>query len=313
MDKLKISAGNFTAKLKKSLEKTREKFAANVNRLFYFWKKLDGEFWEELEDLMLSSDVGVATTSKIIDELKDIAHKERITEPMPLMERMKDYIADILSSRSKSLIKPASGPAVILVVGVNGVGKTTSIAKLAYWLKSNDSKVMLAAADTFRAAAIDQLQIWANSLGVDIIKTKEGGDPSAVCFDAVAAAKARKADYLIIDTAGRLHSKSNLMEELKKIRRVIAREIPDAPHETLIVLDAATGKNALAQAKTFSEAAPLTGIILAKLDGTAKGGIILTISDELSVPVKFIGFGEKPEDFAAFNAAEFLDALFAHE
>ncbi len=313
MDKLKISAGNFTAKLKKSLEKTREKFAANVNRLFYFWKKLDGEFWEELEDLMLSSDVGVATTGKIIDELKDIAHKERITEPMPLMERMKDYIADILSSRSKSLIKPASGPAVILVVGVNGVGKTTSIAKLAYWLKSNDSKVMLAAADTFRAAAIDQLQIWANSLGVDIIKTKEGGDPSAVCFDAVAAAKARKADYLIIDTAGRLHSKSNLMEELKKIRRVIAREIPDAPHETLIVLDAATGKNALAQAKTFSEAAPLTGIILAKLDGTAKGGIILTISDELSVPVKFIGFGEKPEDFAAFNAAEFLDALFAHE
>lgn len=313
MDKLKISAGNFTAKLKKSLEKTREKFAANVNRLFYFWKKLDGEFWEELEDLMLSSDVGVATTGKIIDELKDIAHKERITEPMPLMERMKDYIADILSSRSKSLIKPASGPAVILVVGVNGVGKTTSIAKLAHWLKSNDSKVMLAAADTFRAAAIDQLQIWANSLGVDIIKTKEGGDPSAVCFDAVAAAKARKADYLIIDTAGRLHSKSNLMEELKKIRRVIAREIPDAPHETLIVLDAATGKNALAQAKTFSEAAPLTGIILAKLDGTAKGGIILTISDELSVPVKFIGFGEKPEDFAAFNAAEFLDALFAHE
>lgn len=310
MNNFKMPSFNFADKLKEGLSKTRDTFIAKMNHLFTFWKKVDDDFWMELEDLMLTSDVGVGTADKIITKLKETAKREHITEPEPLMECLKKDICEILEKSGKSLSVSKSGPTVILVVGVNGTGKTTSIAKLANILKQQGSRVMLAAADTFRAAAIDQLQVWADRLECDIIKTKEGGDPSAVCFDAVSAAKARKCDYLIIDTAGRLHSKVNLMEELKKIKRVISREIPDAPHETLIVLDATTGKNALLQAKTFSEAAPVTGIVLAKLDGTAKGGIVITIADELNIPVKLIGFGEKLENIGEFNGREFLDALF---
>lgn len=313
MDKLKISAGSFAEKLKNGLAKTRKNFIDGVNHVFTFWKKVDEDFWEELEDIMLTSDIGVDTCEKIINDLRETAKKEHIIEPARLMDRLKENISAMLTKAPSSLAKNPDGPCVILVVGVNGTGKTTSIAKLANYLKNSGAKIMLAAADTFRAAAIDQLQVWANRLNIDIIKTREGGDPSAVCFDAAAAAKARGCDYLIVDTAGRLHSKNNLMEELKKITRVISREIPGAPHETLIVLDAGTGKNALLQAKTFSESSPVTGIVLAKLDGTAKGGIVITISDELGIPVKFIGFGEKLENWGEFNGAEFLEALFAKD
>lgn len=313
MDKFKASAGSFAERLKVGLAKTRAGFIAGVNRVFTFWKKVDEDFWEDLEDVMLTSDIGVETCSRIIKDLRGVAKKEHIVDPMPLMERLKEDMARMIDKGSRGLNRAGEGPTVILVVGVNGTGKTTSIAKLANYLKADGSKIMLAAADTFRAAAIDQLQVWANRLNVDIIRTTEGGDPSAVCFDAAAAAKARGCDYLIIDTAGRLHSKSNLMEELRKIRRVISREIPGAPHETLIVLDAGTGKNALVQAKTFSEVAPVTGIVLAKLDGTAKGGIVVTIADELGIPVKFIGFGEKLENWGEFSGSEFLAALFDRE
>lgn len=306
MDKL----SNFADKLKKGLEKTRKSFVEGMTHIFTFWKKVDQEFWDELEDLMLTSDISVSTVDKLIGNLKEISKKEHIFDTEPLMERFKEEIGKILNAGGGKIFRPASGPSVILVVGVNGTGKTTSIAKLTNYLKQDGSKVMLAAADTFRAAAIDQLQIWADRLNVDIIKTKEGGDPSAVCYDAVSAAKARKCDYLIIDTAGRLHAKTNLMEELKKMKRVISKECPGAPHETLIVLDAGTGKNALVQAKTFSEASQITGIILTKLDGTAKGGIVISIADEMSIPVKFIGFGEQLENWGEFNGKEFLDALF---
>ncbi len=310
MDKLKSSTQSFMSQLKEGLSKTRATFVSKMTKLFTFWKKIDESFWEELEDIMLTSDIGISTTGKIINEMKALAKKQHILEPPQLMEELKKYLGEIMSGSQSELAKAAQGPTVILVIGVNGTGKTTTIAKLAKKLKDEGNRVLLAAADTFRAAAIDQLQVWANRLETDIIKTKEGGDPAAVCFDAVSSAKARQYDYLIIDTAGRLHSKVNLMEELKKMRRVIDKEIPGAPHETLIVLDATTGQNALIQAKTFSQIAPLTGIVLSKLDGTAKGGIVISITDELKVPVKFIGFGEKTENLSSFNAQDFLNALF---
>jgi fused signal recognition particle receptor len=306
----KFSPKNLLGKLKEGLKKTREGFVGKMTRLFSFLKKIDEEFWDELEEIMISADVGVGTTEKIMADLRDKVKKEKIKEPGELLIALKADIEEILAGRGGELNKSAEPPTVILVVGVNGTGKTTSIAKLAARLKGEGGKVIVAAADTFRAAAIDQLQIWANRLGIDLIKHKEGADPAAVCFDALSAAKARNADYLIIDTAGRLHSKANLMEELKKVKRVIGREIPDAPHETLLVLDATTGQNALVQARTFMECADVTGLFLAKLDGTAKGGIVVGIADELSIPVKFIGLGEKLEDIREFKPAEFLDALF---
>jgi fused signal recognition particle receptor len=306
----KLSPKNLFNKLKEGLQKTREGFVGKMTRLFSFWKKIDEEFWDELEEIMISADVGVGTTEKIMTDLRDKVKKEKIKEPGELLVALKANIAEILAGKAGVLNKSAEPPTVILVVGVNGTGKTTSIAKLTARLRSEGGKVIMAAADTFRAAAIDQLQIWANRLGVDLIKHKEGADPAAVCFDALSAAKARNADYLIIDTAGRLHSKANLMEELKKVKRVIGREIPGAPHETLLVLDATTGQNALLQARTFMESADVTGLFLAKLDGTAKGGIVIGIADELSIPVKFIGLGEKLEDIREFIPADFLDALF---
>ena len=313
MDKLKLSTANFVSKLQEGLSKTRASFVSKLHRVFTFWKKIDESFWAELEEVLLTSDISMSTTDKIITEMRSIAKKEHILEPQPLMEHLKSYLTEIMTKSSVSLAEAKDGPTVILVIGVNGTGKTTTIAKLTDLLKKNGKKVILAAADTFRAAAIDQLQTWANKLEIDLIKSREGGDPAAICFDAVQAAKARECDYLIIDTAGRLHSKNNLMEELKKMRRVIEKDISGAPHETLIVLDATTGQNALIQAKTFSNLAPLSGIVLTKLDGTAKGGIVISITDELSIPVKFICFGEKLENIAKFDAADYVKSLFDNE
>lgn len=297
-------------KLRDGLNKTRESFVGKISKLFSIFKKIDDEFWDELEEIMIAADVGVTTTEKLMDKLKDKVKKEKIKEPPEVLEALKEDLAEIMRGKGGELAKSDDGVTVIVAVGVNGTGKTTSIAKLTHKLKSEGHKVLLAAADTFRAAAIDQLQIWANRLGVDLIKHKDGSDPAAVCFDALSAAKARHCDYCIIDTAGRLHSKANLMEELRKVRKVIAREVPDAPHETLLVLDATTGQNALIQAKTFAELIDVSGIVLTKLDGTAKGGIVIAIADELSIPVKFIGLGEKLEDLRVFDPMEFLNALF---
>ncbi len=307
----KYSPKNLFQKLKDYLAKTREGLIGKVTRLFSFFKKIDDDFWDELEEILISADVGVGTTDKIISALRDKVKKEKINEPHKLLEVLKSDIAEILVGKGGPLNVATDKPTVILMVGVNGTGKTTTIAKLACRLKNEGARVLLAAADTFRAAAIDQIQIWANRLGLELIKHKEGADPAAVCYDAVNAAKARECDYLIIDTAGRLHSKSNLMEELKKVRRVISREVPGAPHETLLVLDATTGQNAFIQARTFAGIVDITGICLAKLDGTAKGGIVIGIADELNIPVKFIGLGEKLEDLREFNPADFLEALFA--
>ncbi|MDQ7822590.1 MAG: signal recognition particle-docking protein FtsY [Candidatus Eremiobacteraeota bacterium] len=309
LDKLnKFSPKNLFTQLKEGLNKTREHLVGRMKNLFSLFKKIDDQFWEELEEILISADVGVTTTEKIIEGLKEKA--KRIKEPSELMEALKGDLATILQGKGGALIECAEKPTVVLVVGVNGTGKTTSIAKLAHKLKSEGRKVLLAAADTFRAAAIDQLQIWAGRVGVDLIKHKEGADPAAVCYDALSAAKARDVDYLIIDTAGRLHSKSNLMEELRKVKRVTSREVPGAPHETLLVLDATAGQNAFLQARTFMEMSDVTGIFLAKLDGTAKGGIVIGIADELEIPVKFIGLGERLEDIREFSPQDFLEALF---
>jgi fused signal recognition particle receptor len=297
-------------KLKDGLNKTRESFVGKISKLFSIFKKIDDEFWDELEEIMIAADVGVTTTEKLLDNLKDKVKKEKIKEPPEVLEALKEDLAEIMRGKGGELAKNEDGVTVIMAVGVNGTGKTTSIAKLAHRLKGEGHKVLLAAADTFRAAAIDQLQIWASRLGVELIKHKDGADPAAVCFDALSAAKARHSDYCIIDTAGRLHSKANLMEELRKVRKVIAREVPGAPHETLLVLDATTGQNALLQAKTFTELIDVSGIVLTKLDGTAKGGIVIAIADELSIPVKFIGLGEKLEDLRVFEPMDFLNALF---
>ncbi len=311
LDKLnKLSPKNLFQKLKEGLHKTREGFVGKMTKLFSFLKKIDDEFWDELEEIMISADVGVTTTDKILDHLKEVVKKEKINEPAKLQEALKAYMSELVMGKEGHLACAAQPPTVILVIGVNGTGKTTTIAKLAHRLKAGGAKVMLAAADTFRAAAIDQLEIWSSRLSVDIIKHKEGSDPAAVCFDAISAARARKVDYLIIDTAGRLHSKANLMEELKKVRRVVSRELPDAPHETLLVLDATTGQNALLQARTFMELVEVTGIVLTKLDGTAKGGIVVSIADDLAIPVKYIGLGEQLDDLREFHSGDFIEALF---
>ena len=309
MFKLFKSDGWFS-KIKKGLSKTRQKLTDRVKGLFSRWAKIDENLWEELEEILISSDISVQTTTMIIDKLKEKAKELKIKEPEKLVEVLKDIIKESFSDRELGLFSSEDGPTVYLMVGVNGSGKTTTIGKLAHRLKGLNQKVIIAAADTFRAAAIEQLDVWANRVGVEIIKQKQGSDPAAVCFDAVQAARARNADYLIIDTAGRLQTKFNLMKELEKIGRVISREIPDAPHETLLVLDATTGQNALSQAKQFNSAVKLTGLVLTKLDGTAKGGMILAIENELSVPVKLVGVGEAMEDLQDFDPQAFSEALF---
>jgi fused signal recognition particle receptor len=275
---------------------------------------LDESLWEELEEVLILADVGVSTTASLVKKIRSQAKDKHLSEPSEVLDVMRDEIVEILqsaSSKREIYHSDASNPNVILLVGVNGVGKTTSIAKLAHHFKQRDHKVLLAASDTFRAAAIDQLSGWGQKLGIDVISHGAGGDPAAIAFDALEAAQARSADVLIVDTAGRLHTNSNLMEEMKKISRVLSRIDPEAPHEVLLVLDATTGQNGLIQARAFNEAAGCTGVFIAKLDGTAKGGIVVPIVLELGLPILFIGTGEGVEDIAPFHPREFVDELFS--
>lgn len=299
----------FFDKLKNGLTKTRESIAKQVNNVFSVFVKVDDELFENLEEALIMADIGVETSTYIIEKLRDNVKRKHITDGNLVKEELKSIISEILSTLDTT-VDTSTTPSVILVIGVNGVGKTTSIGKIASHYKSMGKKVLLAAADTFRAAAIDQLDIWAQRSGCDIIKHQENSDPAAVVFDACTAAKARGADILICDTAGRLHNKKNLMAELAKINRVIERELPDSARETLLVLDATTGQNAVSQAKLFSEAADITGIILTKLDGTAKGGIVISIAKEQNVPVKFVGVGEGIDDLQEFNSDDFAKAIF---
>ncbi len=300
---------SFFNKLKNGLKKTRDNITKRIDGLLVSFGKIDEELFEELEEILITSDIGVETSLRIIEELKLKVQKEKITDAIQVKSILKEELVNILGEE-KPIMKLDTKPSVIVVLGVNGAGKTTSIGKICHILKHQGKRVMVAAADTFRAAAIDQLEIWAKRAGVDIIKHTEGSDPSAVVYDAIAAAKARDFDIIVCDTAGRLHTKKNLMEELKKIFRIIKRELPDADIETLLVLDATTGQNAVSQAKNFTEASGVTGLVLTKLDGTAKGGVVLSIKAELGIPVKFIGVGEQIDDLQPFNPAEFTDALF---
>ncbi len=298
----------FFDKLKAGLTKTKNAFVGQVDNLFKSFVKVDEELFEELEELLICSDVGVNTTEEILSRLRDTVKSERITDGEIVKEKLKEILGDMIGEGSELSLETT--PSVILVIGVNGVGKTTSIGKISAQLKACGKKVVVAAADTFRAAAIDQLAVWCDRANVELIRQSEGSDPAAVVFDAVSAAKSRHADVLIVDTAGRLHNKKNLMDELAKINRVISRELPDASIETLLVLDATTGQNAIMQAKEFKAVANITGLILTKLDGTAKGGSIFSIKGELDVPVKYIGVGEKIDDMQPFEANEFVRAMF---
>jgi fused signal recognition particle receptor len=293
--------------LSEGLAKTRKNLSDKIGNLI-LGEKIDESFLDELEEALIASDVGVATATLVLKDLKERFKRNELGAPAQVKERLKQLLVEALSARS-SAFSLGTTPAVVLVVGVNGTGKTTTIGKLAKRLQAEGKKVMLAAGDTFRAAAAEQLSIWGERVGIPVIKHQEGADPGAVAFDAVSAVKARSYDVLIVDTAGRLHTKSNLMEELKKVKRLIARELPGAPHETLLVLDGNTGQNALVQAKMFNEAVGVTGIVLTKLDGTSKGGIVFAITRELDIPVKFVGIGEAVEDLRSFDPKEFVDAL----
>ena len=300
----------FFDRLKKGLAKTRETFTNKIEKLIIGYADIDDALLDELEETLIMSDVGVKTTERLMADVRKGIKKKEINTPEDLKPFLAERISEILLTGSDETRLAAAGPTVLLVIGVNGVGKTTTIGKLAAYYKEQGKSVMLAAADTFRAAAIDQLEIWGQRTGASVIRHEEGSDPAAVAFDAVKAARARSIDMLIIDTAGRLQTKSNLMEELKKINRVIQREVPEAPHETLLVLDATTGQNAISQADLFQKAAAITGIVLTKLDGTAKGGVIIGLKSELSMPVKWIGVGEGVDDLRPFIAKDFARALF---
>lgn len=299
----------FFDKLKNGLTKTRESIAKQVNNVFSVFVKVDDELFENLEEALIMADIGVETSTYIIEKLRDNVKHKHITDGNLVKEELKSIISEILGALDTT-VNTSTTPSVILVIGVNGVGKTTSIGKIASHYKSMGKKVLLAAADTFRAAAIDQLQIWADRCGLDLIKQDEGADPAAVVFDAVTAANKRKTDVLIIDTAGRLHNKKNLMSELQKIMKVASREAPKAKKEVYLVLDATTGQNALSQAKLFGEIADITGIILTKLDGTAKGGVVIAITNEQDIPVKYVGIGEGIDNLEEFVPADFARALF---
>ena len=299
----------FFDKLKQGLSKTKAAFTEKVDNVFANFRKVDEELMEELEEALISADVGVNTSVEIIDKLRDLAKHKNITDTDELKDELKAIISDMMDKDSP-VSESSDNLEIILVIGVNGVGKTTSIGKLAYKFKQEGKNVLLAAADTFRAAAIDQLQIWADRCGLDLIKQDEGADPAAVVFDAVTAANKRKTDVLIIDTAGRLHNKKNLMSELQKIMKVASREAPKAKKEVYLVLDATTGQNALSQAKLFGEIADITGIILTKLDGTAKGGVVIAITNEQDIPVKYVGIGEGIDNLEEFVPADFARALF---
>ena len=298
----------FFDKLKQGLFKTKSAIVDKVDALFKKFVKVDEDLFDELEELLISADIGAYTTEEILDELRDTVKDKRIKEPEEVKRELFDILRRMIGEHEP--LNLSTKPSVILVIGVNGVGKTTSIGKISAELKRQGKKVVVAAADTFRAAAAEQLNVWTDRAGVDIIKQAAGADPASVVYDAISAVKSRNADVLIVDTAGRLHNKKNLMDELAKIDRVIARELPGAAKETLLVLDATTGQNAVFQAKEFKEASKITGLVLTKLDGTAKGGIIISIKKELGIPVKFIGVGEQIDDMKPFNSKEFAGALF---
>lgn len=295
-------------KLKDSLKKTKDSFLGKIDKMLGAFTKIDEDLFEELEETLIMSDIGVNTSMRICEELRERVKMQKIEDPSRIKDLLKEVIAEMLGDNTP--LDLSTSPSVILVIGVNGVGKTTTIGKLAYKLKNEGKKVLVAAADTFRAAAIDQLEVWTDRAGVDIIKHKEGGDPAAVVFDALTAANARGVDVVICDTAGRLHNKKNLMDELKKISKIVHEKAEGCSLEVLLALDATTGQNAVNQASQFNEAANITGIILTKLDGTAKGGIVITITEDLKIPVKIITTGEKIEDIQAFNSHDFVEALF---
>ena len=298
----------FFSKIKDGLKKTKESMVKKMQKVVNSFTKIDEELFEQLEETMIMSDMGVETSVQICEELRKRIKERGITDPSVIMELIQEIVAEMMGDDIE--LDLSSKPSVIMVIGVNGAGKTTTIGKMCHQFINDGKKVVVAAADTFRAAAIDQLQVWTDRAGADIVKHAEGSDPASVVFDAIAAAKARNCDVLICDTAGRLHNKKNLMEELRKINRILEKEYPDAFRETLVVLDATTGQNALAQAREFADVADITGIILTKMDGTAKGGIAVAIHSELGIPVKYIGVGETIEDLQKFDSNQFVNALF---
>lgn len=313
-EKFTTSTDSISEKFKDGLVKTRDNFSNKINDLVSRYRTVDEDFFEELEEILIQADVGFDTVMELVDELKTEVKRRNIKEPAEVQSVISEKLIEIYESGEENLNAlniQEDGLTVVLFVGVNGVGKTTTIGKLAHQFKEEGKRVLLAAGDTFRAGAIEQLEVWGERVGVDVIKQTAGSDPAAVMYDAVQAAKARKADILLCDTAGRLQNKVNLMNELGKIKRVIEREIPGAPHEVLLVLDATTGQNALIQAKTFKEATDVSGIVLSKLDGTAKGGIVLAIRNELNIPVKFVGLGEKIDDLQSFDPEKYIYGLFS--
>ena len=313
--KITQSTDSVTEKFKEGLSKTRDNFTEKVNDLVARYRKVDEDFFEELEEILFQADVGYNTVIELIDELQMEVKKKNIQEPNDVQAVISQKLVEIYETGEENLSAlnmQEDGLTVILFVGVNGVGKTTTIGKLAHIFKQEDKKVMLAAGDTFRAGAIDQLEVWGDRAGVEVIKHAEGADPAAVIYDALQAAKSRQMDVLLCDTAGRLQNKVNLMKELEKVKRVIEREVPGAPHEVLLVLDATTGQNAMVQAKTFKEATDVSGIVLTKLDGTAKGGIVLAIRNELHIPVKYVGLGEQIDDLQPFDPETYVYGLFSN-
>jgi len=299
----------FFNKLKEGLSKTRQGFVKNVDEMIFGEKIVTRDLFEDLEEILIMADLGPAFTYDLIEEMKDRAKRKELESPEALKQILKENMINILRESEMPLHIPHNGLYTILVLGVNGTGKTTTIGKMAHHLKKAGNSIMLVAADTFRAAAIEQLEIWSQRADVPLIKQKMGADPSAVVYDAIHAARSRKADAIIIDTAGRLHTKVNLMEELKKTKRIMGRELEGAPHETLLVLDATTGQNAISQAKLFNEEIGITGIVLTKLDGTAKGGIVIRIAKEMNIPIRYIGIGEGVDDLRVFKSEEFVNAL----
>ncbi len=301
----------FLEKMKQAVTRTRENLSEKIDQVVAFTKEIDRGTLDDLEAILITADLGTKTTQEVLGKLRERADRKQIKDVAELKRLIKEQILEILNSTPPRAGKPTSGPEVVMVVGVNGTGKTTTIGKLAYAIRTEGKTVLLCAADTFRAAAIEQLEVWGSRTGVEVIKTKPGGDPSAVLFDALSAAKARHTDSVIVDTAGRLHTKTSLMAELEKMKRTAQRVIPGAPHEVLLVMDATTGQNGLQQARLFTESAGVTGIVLTKLDGTAKGGVVVAISRELGLPVRYVGVGEKAGDLLPFNAQDFVDSLFA--
>jgi fused signal recognition particle receptor len=302
----------FVEKMKEAVTRTRENLSERIDEVMAFTKEIDRSTLDDLEAVLIGADMGTETTHEILDKLREKADRKQIKDAAELKRLIKEQVVAILNATPSRAERPMRGdPEVVMVVGVNGTGKTTTIGKLAYALRSEGKTVLLCAADTFRAAAIEQLEIWGSRTGVEIIKTKPGGDPSAVLFDALNAAKSRQTDSVIVDTAGRLHTKAGLMAELEKMKRTAQRIVPGAPHEVLLVMDATTGQNGLQQARQFTDSAGVTGIVLTKLDGTAKGGVVVAISRELGLPVRYVGVGEKATDLLPFNAQNFADSLFA--